>query len=58
MRYVLYHGFSLKTFFIICVGVDGAPYMLTVGLSMWTFGLYALTHLRTPTSRLVGYSGK
>ncbi|KAF9375232.1 hypothetical protein CPB97_011586 [Podila verticillata] len=39
-------------------GVDGAPYMLTVGLSMWTFGLYALTHLRTPTSRLVGYSGK
>ncbi|KAF8988323.1 hypothetical protein BGZ52_011702 [Haplosporangium bisporale] len=37
-------------------GVDGAPYMLTVGLSMWMFGLYALTHLRTPTSRLVGYS--
>ncbi|KAF9304846.1 hypothetical protein BGZ74_000371 [Mortierella antarctica] len=37
-------------------GVDGAPYMLTVGLSMWTFGLYALSHLRTPTSRLVGYS--
>ncbi|KAG9066284.1 hypothetical protein KI688_001505 [Linnemannia hyalina] len=37
-------------------GVDGAPYMLTVGLSMCTFGLYAMTYLRSPISRLVGYS--
>ncbi|KAF8947697.1 hypothetical protein BGZ47_008194 [Haplosporangium gracile] len=37
-------------------GVEGAPYMLTVGLSMCTFGLYAMAHLRSPTSRLVGYS--
>ncbi|GJJ78014.1 hypothetical protein EMPS_10373 [Entomortierella parvispora] len=37
-------------------GVDGAPYMLTVGLSMCIFGLYSLTYLRIPTSRLVGYS--
>ncbi|KAF9153484.1 hypothetical protein BG015_003313 [Linnemannia schmuckeri] len=37
-------------------GVEGAPYMLTVGLSMWTFGFYAMTHLRSPISRLVGYS--
>ncbi|KAF9138154.1 hypothetical protein BGX30_009473 [Mortierella sp. GBA39] len=36
--------------------VDGAPYMLTVGLSMCTFGLYAMTYLRSPISRLVGYS--
>ncbi|KAK3841991.1 MAG: hypothetical protein J3R72DRAFT_475176 [Linnemannia gamsii] len=39
-------------------GVEGAPYMLTVGLSMCMFGLYAMTHLRSPISRLVGYSGK
>ncbi|KAG0274877.1 hypothetical protein BGZ95_009386 [Linnemannia exigua] len=37
-------------------GVEGAPYMLTVGLSMCIFGLYAMTHLRSPISRLVGYS--
>ncbi|KAK3832531.1 MAG: hypothetical protein JOS17DRAFT_98469 [Linnemannia elongata] len=37
-------------------GVEGAPYMLTVGLSMCMFGLYAMTHLRSPISRLVGYS--
>ncbi|KAG0063027.1 hypothetical protein BGZ89_010216 [Linnemannia elongata] len=37
-------------------GVEGAPYMLTVGLSICTFGLYAMSHLRSPISRLVGYS--
>jgi len=43
---------------VTIVGVDGAPYMLTAGLSMCIFGLYSLTYLRIPTSRLVGYSGK
>lgn len=43
---------------VTIVGIDGAPYMLTVGLSMCIFGLYSLTYLRVPTSRLVGYSGK
>ncbi|KAF9087440.1 hypothetical protein BGX23_008120, partial [Mortierella sp. AD031] len=37
-------------------GVEGSPYMLTVGLSMCMFGLYAMTYLRSPISRLVGYS--
>lgn len=37
-------------------GEEGAPYMLTVGMSMWLFGLYALVYLRSPISRLVGYS--
>ncbi|KAF9580514.1 hypothetical protein BGW38_002819, partial [Lunasporangiospora selenospora] len=39
-------------------GLEGAPYMLSVGLSMSVFGIYALVHLQSPISRLVGYSGK
>ncbi|KAG9321298.1 hypothetical protein KVV02_007871 [Mortierella alpina] len=37
-------------------GVEGAPYLLAVGLFMCTFGFYALIHLRSPISCLVGYS--
>ncbi|KAF9435193.1 hypothetical protein BGZ76_006732 [Entomortierella beljakovae] len=37
-------------------GVEGAPYLLTVGLSMCIFGIHALSYLRSPISRLVGYS--